>query len=210
MGRGGHNRINGNVTDYKNLDVQLFQHEGKLAEEGSGYYKSYWKDKRTGDSLGNILIYTTTEYIKLFYTIRDSETGYKQDYSYKVTIEWTPCNYGGKRAWFICSKCGRRVRKLYLRSGYFHCRRCQQLNYYSQQQSKSDQKLDGIREKIYYIQKQLKAVLLDHNRFWIPRPKGMHYRRYKQLINKMHELQQEHELAFRSEINRKLKVKQNY
>lgn len=171
MSKGGHNRIKGSIYDYKSLDIHLLQREGRLAEEGIGYYKYYWRSGRTGESFGHITVFTTPEYIRLIYTTTDRVTGDKQDHDFRVSVEWTTCNYGGKRAWFLCAKCGRRIRKLYLKNKYFYCRHCQQLNYYSQQQSKSDQRMEGIRERIYYVQKQLKEIRLNHDTNWIPRPK---------------------------------------
>src|SRR5215472_1990244 len=47
-----------------------------------------------------------------------------------VKIEWTPCNYGGTRPWFLCPRrgCGRRVAILYCDSD-FGCRTCRRLTY---------------------------------------------------------------------------------
>jgi hypothetical protein len=28
----------------------------------------------------------------------------------EILLDWTPCNYGGHRPWFICMTCGWRVR----------------------------------------------------------------------------------------------------
>jgi hypothetical protein len=54
---------------------------------------------------------------------------------YPVQIAWTPCNYGGRRPWFICpgSGCGRRVAILYV-DEMFVCRHCSELVYRSQRQ----------------------------------------------------------------------------
>ena len=50
--------------------------------------------------------------------------------SYHVPIERLRCPFGGARAWFRCPVCGRRCAILYLRAGYFACRRCQALVYH--------------------------------------------------------------------------------
>ena len=50
-------------------------------------------------------------------------------------------HYGGLRWWFTCPlvvggrSCTRRAGKLYLRGGYFGCRRCQDLTYRSCQEA---------------------------------------------------------------------------
>ena len=41
-------------------------------------------------------------YFRLIYTQTNNETGEKKDFDYKIPLTSTPCNYGGKRYWFIC------------------------------------------------------------------------------------------------------------
>ena len=49
----------------------------------------------------------------------------------RVSVLWTACNYGGRRPWFRCPKCARRVRQLRLvpPARIFACRACQELPY---------------------------------------------------------------------------------
>lgn len=76
-------------------------------------------------------------YLRVSYTQTNRNTGEKNDFDYKIPILTTPCNYGGKRYWFICpmSKngkyCGRRVSILYKNGDYFACRHCYNLTYAS-------------------------------------------------------------------------------
>lgn len=51
-----------------------------------------------------------------------------------VALEWTPCTFGGSRPWFLCPRCGLRVRKLYRCRGFFICRHCGGLGYQSQRE----------------------------------------------------------------------------
>ncbi len=62
--------------------------------------------------------------------------GEKQDVAYRVPLEWTACNFGGSRLWFVCPglRCGRRAALLYLGGRYFLCRGCQDLSYASQRE----------------------------------------------------------------------------
>lgn len=55
--------------------------------------------------------------------------------TYAVAIEWTPCHYGGQRAWLRCPVpgCGRRVALLY-GGPLFACRHCHDLTYASQRE----------------------------------------------------------------------------
>lgn len=41
-----------------------------------------------------------------------------------VDLEWTDCNYGGQRAWFVCPYCRQRKGVLYLVDPVVRCREC--------------------------------------------------------------------------------------
>jgi len=83
-----------------------------------------------------------SSYIRLHYT-QTSNNGEKKDFDYRVELVTTPCNYGGRRYWFICplslegKRCGRRVGVLYKSGDYFGCRYCHNLCYRSQNQNRS-------------------------------------------------------------------------
>ena len=49
-----------------------------------------------------------------------------------IRVEWTRCNFGGRRPWFICTFCEKRVGKLYEIMGGIACRTCANLGYKSQ------------------------------------------------------------------------------
>lgn len=53
----------------------------------------------------------------------------------EIYLDWTPCNYGGWRPWFICMTCRRRVAKIYFGGKNFACRHCLDLTYRSCQES---------------------------------------------------------------------------
>jgi len=44
-----------------------------------------------------------------------------------VSLETTPCTYGGERWWFRCPGCGSRRAVLYCLGGLFRCRKCHDL-----------------------------------------------------------------------------------
>ena len=77
--------------------------------------------------------------LRFHYTVTDRDTGEARDHDYPVTIESTPCHFGGKRWWFWCPACGRRCRILYVSgaSDYFACRICLNLTYRSQQEGQN-------------------------------------------------------------------------
>lgn len=78
------------------------------------------------------------DYIKLQYTHTSRGTGEKESMDFRVELTTTPCNYGGKRYWFICplSKngryCGRRVGVLFSIGRWFGCRHCGEIYYAAQ------------------------------------------------------------------------------
>lgn len=106
------------------------------------------------------------DYIKLQYTITDDE-GKKKEFDYKVMLTTTACHFGGERYWFICPLykngiyCGRRAGVLYLSSGYFGCRHCQNLTYSSQKENRNYRfypfgQVLKIENKIDELEKEIK------------------------------------------------------
>jgi hypothetical protein len=74
---------------------------------------------------------------KLVLSYRSTLGGEWEDVKEPVSLEWTPCNFGGERPWFVCpgvvngKRCGRRVAILYGPGKYFLCRHCYDLRYES-------------------------------------------------------------------------------
>ncbi len=66
-----------------------------------------------------------------------------EDVKEYVRLTWTPCNFGGKRPWFVClgAGCGRRVGKLFAAGKYFLCRHCYDLAYDSQREDEMNRQL---------------------------------------------------------------------
>jgi len=69
-----------------------------------------------GDWKNNINFWVNTEeggYVELTYTVTIRWSGEKTDMRHKVLLVTTPCNYGGRRYWFVCplSKKRRVLRK---------------------------------------------------------------------------------------------------
>jgi hypothetical protein len=101
-----------------------------------------------------------------------------EDVEEPVYFDWTPCNYGGERRWFICPivGCGNRVAVLYGAGKYFACRHCYNLTYESQREDtigrairrkhKNIERLGGEIDDLYYPEK----------------PKGMHWKTYDRLM----------------------------
>lgn len=67
----------------------------------------------------------------------------------------TPSGFGGSCAYWLCPRCGKRVRYLYFKNRGFLCRDCARLNYRCQQRTKdsTNHVQDGLklaRDKLYW------------------------------------------------------------
>ena len=94
-----------------------------------------------------------------------------------VWMETTPCTLGGRRRWFRCPVCGRRVAVIYGTGRLFACRRCKGLAYASQGESYDDRaarRADRIRRRLGW-----EAGILNGPG---PKPKGMHRRSFERLV----------------------------
>jgi|SRR5208337_4214847 len=84
---------------------------------------------RNGQSWGNINAEVRGTSLVLIYQY--AGYGEECDVEERISLDWTRCNYGGKRPWFLCRGCGRRVGVLFLGGSYFLCRHCYHLSYSS-------------------------------------------------------------------------------
>lgn len=97
----------------------------------------------------------------------------------RVWLEYTANNYGGRRPWFRCPRCSRRVGVLYFRGGEFRCRPCSGLKY----KSKSESRPDRMRRRARKIRDRLGA---DYGLGLLAsRPKGMHWSTFFRLEEKL-------------------------
>jgi hypothetical protein len=112
------------VEDCLSIDVRILMRSGCL--KPGLRYSGEWQNGC------NIVIETKLDAIELFY---DIEQPYETVHI-KTPLTWTLCNFGGRRPWFICPGCGRRVARLYLESRYFLCRYCNNLAYSSQREDR--------------------------------------------------------------------------
>jgi hypothetical protein len=109
---------------------------------------------RNGQETGSIGLVVSiekwNEYVRFLYTQTDRNTNEKTELDYEVQLSWTPCNFGGRRWWFICPlinnghTCYRRVGALYLGGKYFGCRHCYNLTYTSCKEH--DKRVDALRK----------------------------------------------------------------
>lgn len=117
-------------------------------------------------------------YIDIMYQHND------RTYYYTVNLSTSHCNFGGFRYWFVCPNCYRSVGVLYLRGGYFLCRKCNHLTYASKK-IYGYQKLVGRIISIPEVEAIKEAVKRKYY-------KGQMTRKYKRYLK----IKQKAEIAF--------------
>jgi hypothetical protein len=185
LGSGNRYRFGKKTTtdECRSLDVRRFNREGLLK---SGNLFS-WRWSRAGQEVASIgaLVYQD----KLVLSYRSKSGGEWEDVKEPVALEWTPCNFGGERPWFVCPgvRCGRRVAILYGPGMYFLCRRCYDLRYESQREDKKTRAL----RRAQRIRTRLggSANMMEP---FPEKPKGMHHDTYVRLFWEHHEAEIEH------------------
>jgi hypothetical protein len=160
------------TSDMRPLDIRKLQRDGLLTPGRA----CGWNWLRNGETMASINIRTEADRVILDYRSR-SNGGEWQPMEYPVHLEWTPCNLGGRRAWFRCPArgCGRRVAILYGGS-VFACRHCHRLAYASQREPDHDRaarRADTIRRLLGWEPGFLNGAG--------SKPKGMHWCNFERL-----------------------------
>jgi len=167
---------------YQSLDVRWVHRQGMLHSAFPSIVRSYLNGKETG----SIQVRGQSGHLLLEYTHQRGDGKDPEHLSYPVRIDWTPCNYGGNRPWFLCPAqgCGRRVAILY-GGRIFACRHCYKLVYESQHQAPHTRALRQAQK----IRMKLGGSASIRERFpW--KPKGMHWRTYSRLYRVCKEAEQ--------------------
>ena len=160
------------TSDMRPLDIRKLQRDGLLTP-GQAFG---WHWTHNGEEVASIQMRTEVGRVILNYRSR-SNGGEWQPMEYPVTLEWTPCHLGGRRAWFLCPArgCGRRVAILFGGS-IFACRYCHELVYECQREPGYDRAMrraDTIRRRLGWG-----AGIANPEG---GKPKGMHWRTFERL-----------------------------
>lgn len=125
--------------------------------------------------------------LRLYYTAR-VQRGHGSSVLLEIAVVTMPLTYGGVRRWFRCPvigqggmPCARRCRIVYLppSAWVFGCRQCHDLAYESQRLSP----VDRIVRRVNRLERELGWDRGLGNR----RPRGMHRKRYKRLMEEFYE-----------------------
>jgi hypothetical protein len=172
------------------VDVRYLHRNGLL--KAGGWFSLRWSrgEHETGSIGGSVEghLRLRPERVILRYRCRSGRGGEWEDVWEPMSLEWTACNFGGERPWFVCpgARCGRRVALLYGVGRYFLCRSCYDLVYESQREngmSRALRRAQGIRERLGGSANMTKP--------FPEKPKGMHWSTYDRLFWEHHEAETE-------------------
>ena len=199
------------VEACRSLDVNWMHRQGGLDVGASGSIQ--WSE---GDEQVASLGYRTigneeSRRVILSYTMVDGWTDDSERHEYPISIETTPCNFGGERPWFRCpgvvdgEHCRRRVGKLYRppRGDLYLCRHCYDLGYRSSRESG-----DPIQKTLRRFQRAQKKLGVgpstpesgSYEDVYPDRPKGMHHSTYEKWLLELDEARNDWYAAFTAKL----------
>lgn len=111
-----------------NLDIRWLRKAGALTPGAIAY--PTWTCR--GEPSGNIVTIMSHDGATITLSYRARSPGEEwQPVEEAVSLDTTPCTYGGERPWFLCPGCGSRRAVLFSVGGRFRCRACHDLAYSS-------------------------------------------------------------------------------
>lgn len=132
-------------TDFPSLDVRRLQSAGQLPP-GHTFALAY-----RGEHRPSLLARLHADFVEIHHRAAggawDADAGL-------LALAWSPCNLGGRRAWFLCLEpdCKHQVVILYAKGhGTYACRLCLNLAYPSQRERAAGRarlKAESIRERL--------------------------------------------------------------
>ena len=149
MGGFGSGRQGGRrcTDEIRALDVRKIARAG-LLEHGRSFGWQWTCDEEVIASIRGLVDH---DRVSLDYRQRIGG-GEWQPMRYAVRLDWTPCEFGGRRPWWLCPAvgCQRRVAVLY-GGAVFACRRCHDLAYRCQRETWDDRaarRAESVRRRL--------------------------------------------------------------
>ncbi len=167
------------TMEQKRIDIRWMKKQKYLSPGVSGSLSWSCRGEQTG-SIG----FCMKEFNMILNYRHRPNGGDWEDVKQNISIERTPCNYGGYRKWFLCPRCSKRVAILYGTGKYFFCRHCYNLTY----ESCNDFDVQRTLNKAYKLKEKLGGEAGLYS--LIPgRPKGMHHKTYSRIVNEIYRLE---------------------
>lgn len=157
------------------IDVRRWHRDGLLS---GGPFGWQWTDSETGEIRSSIGVHPERGRIMLSYSVKGHQ------FLPHIQTATTPCAFGGARIWFRCPRCSRRCAKLYLRSGHFRCRTCNQISYRTQS--------EDLIGRLWTAQGKIEARLGPG----LTRPKFMHQKTFERLRKEYWQIEERREDEF--------------
>lgn len=158
------------TSDFPSLDIRSLQRAGYLTPGHSHTIQLICENTES-------ITAKTESDNKLIITYRHGNNK-ANNVTYKFRFEWMSCHLGGKRAFFLCPQCGRRVCLTYCVE-HWGCRHCHDLSYACQGENAEDRharQANKIRGKLGWKQGILNPMG--------DKPKGMHGETFEHLAFK--------------------------
>lgn len=150
------------------LDIRVLHRGGHLKQR----FPFTWEwHSNQGQKVGSATIQVSDQHLRLSYAWQG------RDFENTFTFLKTPCNFGGVRFWFQCPQCSGRCARVFFnkRNGYYACRQCVGITYYSQ----CEDEMDRAWRKQNKLEKKLGKYLI--------KPKGMHQSTHTRIFRKIRE-----------------------
>jgi hypothetical protein len=163
------------LEECRSIDVRDWKRR-RMLREGTGFSWAWWRDNV---KTANIQVFILSSSVRLVCRYRKNG-GEWRDVDEIISLVTTPCHFGGERIWFRCPSCSKRAAKLYSASAYFRCQRCCRAPYASQQETD----LDRANRKARKLRRKLNDDGGIGDPIW-KKPKGMHWRTFERLREKV-------------------------
>jgi hypothetical protein len=170
------------------VDVRYLHREGLLKPGRRFSLRWSQAGRETGSIGGAVEESDKPQRVLLFYRHRSGPAAEWEDVHEPVALDWSACNFGGKRPWFVCpgTGCGRRVAILYGPGRYFLCRHCYDLVYESQRENEMHRALRRAQATRVGL-----GGSANMTKPFPEKPKGMHWNTYDRLFWEHHEAEME-------------------
>lgn len=155
------------TSDSMPLDIRKITRKGLLVPNSSFSWQWLVNDQQ----VAGISIRVDLQSRVLSYRMKSTSEVVEQ----RVQTQTSPCHLGGRRHWFTCPRCSKRVAVLYAPGRTFACRQCGGLAYATQKNvgDRAMTKTDKLRKRMGW-----QAGILNDNG---GKPKGMHWKTYQRL-----------------------------